>query len=33
MDDIQTRLNKIEGQLAAIKRMYEEERSCDEIVQ
>lgn len=32
-DKIIFRLNRIGGQVAAVKRMYEEERGCDKIIQ
>lgn len=33
MDEIEKRLNRIEGQIAGIRRMYKEGRDCMEIAQ
>ena len=33
MDDMKSRLNRIEGQIKGIQKMYEEKRDCMEIVQ
>jgi DNA-binding FrmR family transcriptional regulator len=33
MDEMKTRLNRIEGQIKGIQKMYEEKRDCVEIVQ
>lgn len=33
MDQFLTKLNRVEGQIKGIKKMYQEERDCLEIVQ
>jgi DNA-binding FrmR family transcriptional regulator len=33
MDDIVTSLNRVEGQIRGIKKMYEEGRECEQIAQ
>ena len=33
MDSMESALNRIEGQVRGIKKMYQEERSCEQIAQ
>lgn len=32
-DPVESRINRIEGQIKAVKKMYETGRSCEEVVQ